>query len=93
MNTSNLRVVGYRRVSMREQIDGHSLDAQESNIQKYVADQGWTLVQIYTDAGVSAKKGSHRPMFERLMQAAQAGEFDGWSQFQRCYIREYGIYY
>jgi len=61
---------------MREQIDGHSLDAQESNIQKYVADQGWTLVQIYTDAGVSAKKGSHRPMFERLMQAAQAGEFD-----------------
>ena len=32
MSTRALRAVGYRRVSMREQVDGFSLDAQENNI-------------------------------------------------------------
>jgi site-specific DNA recombinase len=58
-----LRAVGYRRVSMRDQINGHSLDAQEDNIQRYIRDQGWQLQKIYIDAGISAKKGSHRPAF------------------------------
>jgi hypothetical protein len=49
---------------MREQIDGHSLDAQEKNIRDYVAAQGWELIEIYTDAGISAKKDSHRPDLE-----------------------------
>ena len=55
MEKERLRAVGYRRVSMREQVDGHSLDAQAKNIRDYSAGQGWDLLEIYTDAGVSAK--------------------------------------
>ena len=76
MNASVLRAAGYRRVSMREQVDGHSLAAQSENIQAYAEGHGWKLVKIYTDAGISAKKGSHRPALEELMTAAKAGEFD-----------------
>ena len=54
MSTLALRAVGYRRVSMREQVDGFSLDAQENNIRQYIATQGWEFVDLYTDAGISA---------------------------------------
>ncbi len=56
MEKEKLRAVGYRRVSMREQIDGHSLDAQEKNIRDYAEHNDWELIEIYTDAGISAKK-------------------------------------
>ncbi len=32
--------------------------------------------QIYTDAGLSAKRGSRRPALEHLMQDAVAGQFE-----------------
>lgn len=76
MKQLHLRASGYRRVSMREQVDGYSLDAQANSIQKFMADQGWEFVEMYTDAGISAKRGSHRPALARLMQDAQAGKFD-----------------
>ncbi len=70
------RAAGYCRVSMREQVDGHSLEAQETNIREYADRQGWQVVRIYTDAGISAKRGSHRPALETLMNDAQAHRFD-----------------
>jgi site-specific DNA recombinase len=76
MKNDELRAVGYRRVSMREQVDGFSLDAQENNIRQYVESQGWQLTHIYTDAGISAKKDSHRPSLEQLLKDAEAGQFD-----------------
>jgi site-specific DNA recombinase len=76
MNASTLRAAGYRRVSMREQVDGHSLAAQSENIQAYAEGQGWKLVKVYTDAGISAKKGSRRPALDDLMADAKAGAFD-----------------
>lgn len=76
MTTFSMRAVGYRRVSMREQVDGFSLDAQEGNIRKYAAERGWDLVKVYTDAGISAKKDSHRPELAKLMQDAEDGQFD-----------------
>ena len=76
MKTGEMRAVGYCRVSMREQLEGHSLEAQESNIREYAERQGWHLAQIYVEAGVSAKPGSNRPILERLMGDAQAGRFD-----------------
>ena len=76
MVKSVLRAVGYRRVSMREQVDGFSLDAQENNIRQYIESQGWKFVDIYTDAGISAKKDSHRPSLEQLMKDAEAHRFD-----------------
>ncbi len=76
MEKERLRAVGYRRVSMREQVDGHSLDAQAKNIKDYVNGQGWDLLEIYTDAGISAKKDSFRPDLAKLMQDAEDGKFD-----------------
>jgi DNA invertase Pin-like site-specific DNA recombinase len=71
-----LRAVGYRRVSSQEQTEGYSLDAQTTHIQNFIQSQGWSLVQFYTDAGISAKKGSHRPAFEQMLKDAQKGGFD-----------------
>ena len=71
METSTLRAVGYRRVSMRDQVDGFSLDAQETNIRKFADNKGWELSEIYIDAGFSAKKDSQRPGLERLSSRRQ----------------------
>ena len=76
MEKENKRVVGYRRVSMREQVDNHSLEAQENHIRDYAQKNGWEVVKIYTDAGISAKKDSHRPSLEGLMEDARQGKFD-----------------
>ena len=76
MEKNAIRAAGYRHVSMREQLDGHSLDAQVQHIQEYARSQGWQVVEIYTDAGISAKKDSQRPELERLLKDAQAGQFD-----------------
>ncbi len=76
LHHSTFRAAGYRRVSMREQVDGHSLDAQETNIRTYVAAQGWVFTELYTDAGLSAKKDSERPQLQRLFDEAAAGKFD-----------------
>ena len=76
MEKKAIRAAGYRRVSMREQLDGHSLDAQAQHIQEYARSQGWQVIEIYTDAGISAKKDSQRPELERLLRDAQAGQFD-----------------
>ncbi len=76
MGPNLLRAAGYRRVSSQEQTEGHSLDAQTVHIQTYVQSQGWSLVQIYSDAGISAKKGSRRPAFEQMLKDATSGLFD-----------------
>src|SRR5487761_2153812 len=76
MDNIQLRAVGYRRVSMREQVDGFSLDAQENNIRKYAEDHGWQITRIYTDAGISAKRDSQRPQFIQLLQDAETHQFD-----------------
>ena len=71
-----MRAVGYCRVSMREQLEGHSLEAQKHNIREYAQRQNWHLGKIYTDAAISAKRGSHRPAVEQLLLDAQNGRFD-----------------
>jgi site-specific DNA recombinase len=71
-----LRAVGYRRVSSKEQTDGHSLDAQEVHIRSYAQSQNWDVTHIYCDAGISAKKDSRRPGLELLMADAEQGKFD-----------------
>lgn len=76
MAAFTLRAVGYRRVSMREQLDGFSLEAQEENIRKFASERNWKLVNIYTDAGISAKKDSERPQFLKLMNDSKDGRFD-----------------
>ena len=72
-----MRVASYLRVSMEEQVlEGHSLDAQRDSTRGYIAGHGWTLVQEYVDAGLSAKRDSRRPQLEQLLRDAAYGRFD-----------------
>ena len=51
MEKPRLKAEGYRRLSMRVQIDGHSLDAQKENVCDYAASHGWNSIKIYTVVG------------------------------------------
>jgi len=72
------RVAAYTRVSDESQVDGHSLDAQLSEITRWCEAKGYELVAVFTDAGVSAytDKIEKRPDFARLLDEADAGRFD-----------------
>lgn len=52
-----MNVVGYIRVSTQGQAkDGYSLKYQEEEIKAYCKEQGWNLVQIFRDEGISGAK-------------------------------------
>src|SRR5687767_11661490 len=66
------RAAGYIRVSTeRQATEGLSLPEQERRIRAYADAQGWELVEVYTDAGISGKR-DERPALRRLL-----GELDG----------------
>lgn len=47
------RVIGYTRVSTRDQVDGNSLESQARAIRAYCELKNLELVEIYQDAGIS----------------------------------------
>jgi predicted site-specific integrase-resolvase len=50
------QAIGYVRVSTEQQAnEGVSLDAQRARIVKWCADNGYELVQVFVDAGISGK--------------------------------------
>ncbi|HSJ58824.1 MAG TPA: recombinase family protein [Anaerolineae bacterium] len=70
-----LRAAIYRRVSTLEQEEeGHSLDEQLERAKRYVKNQGWVLVEVYTDV-YSGKSGKRRAL-RKLEKAVLAGEVD-----------------
>ncbi|OAH41039.1 resolvase [Methylorubrum populi] len=72
------RAVGYLRVSTEEQAaTGHGLDTQEKAVRAFAESQGYELVEVLTDAGVSgATKPAERPAFGRVVALAEAGALD-----------------
>lgn len=62
------RAIGYARVSSEEQAaSGHGLDYQERAIRSFAASQGYELVDVVTEAGVSGStRPADRPGFARL---------------------------
>jgi site-specific DNA recombinase len=66
---------GYVRVSTEEQAThGHGLEAQERAIRAYAESQGYELLEIFTDPGVSgATRPGDRPGYGSLI--GRAGEF------------------
>ena len=78
MKPTVTRIVGYVRVSTEEQVDGHSLDAQRREIERYAERQGFVLVNIYADEGVSAHTDriEKRPQLAALLADASRGSFD-----------------
>jgi len=66
------RAVIYVRVSSDRQAEsGYSLDAQVEACRRFVAEQGWTCVGEYVDAGESAKTAD-RPNFQNMLAQLDA---------------------
>ncbi|WP_436664364.1 recombinase family protein [Alicyclobacillus acidoterrestris] len=71
-----MRAAIYTRVSSDMQVaDGFSLDAQLSRLRSYCDSQGWSVADVYTDEGISAKD-MQRPSLNRLIDDIKLGKCD-----------------
>lgn len=72
------RAVGYLRVSTDEQAaTGHGLESQEKALRAFAESQGYDLVEVVSDPGVSgATRPADRPGFGRALELAAAGAID-----------------
>lgn len=70
------RVFLYVRVSTEEQaIHGLSIEAQTAVLEEWAGNAGHTVVGLYTDAGISARKpASKRPALQQLLSDVRAGK-------------------
>ena len=78
MNDNGIKNVGiYLRVSTEDQArEGFSLPEQRERLTKECELRGYTIVDYYQDAGISAKTGNHRPEFERMIEDAKKKRID-----------------
>ncbi|HDQ70666.1 MAG TPA: recombinase family protein [Chloroflexi bacterium] len=68
-----LRVGLYSRVSIEEQAEGHSIEAQLRITREFAERKGWIVVHEYVDAGFSGTN-DQRPDFQSMLQDALAGD-------------------
>jgi DNA invertase Pin-like site-specific DNA recombinase len=61
------RAVIYTRVSDPSQIENNSLETQEISCKKSAESQGYTIVKIFREEGVSAKHVQTRPQLKELL--------------------------
>ena len=78
MNDNGIKNVGiYLRVSTEDQArEGFSLPEQKERLTKECELRGYTIIDYYQDAGISAKTGNHRPEFERMIEDAKNKKID-----------------
>ena len=68
------QAVGYIRVSTERQADeGVSLEAQKGKIAAWCAANGYELVTVYVDAGISGKRMDTRPELQNALKAIKKG--------------------
>ena len=71
-----MNAIGYVRVSTEDQAaEGLSLEAQRERLSAYCQAQGWVLVEVHEDAGLSAKT-LERPGLQAALATLEAGEAD-----------------
>ena len=68
---------GYIRVSTEEQVStGHGLEIQDRAIRSFAESQGYRLIDVVSDPGVSgAKRPEERPGFQKIIDLAKARKF------------------
>lgn len=67
----------YMRVSTEDQArEGFSLPEQKERLETFCKFKGYTIVDYYTDAGISAKTGNYRPEFERLKEDIKSNKIN-----------------
>ncbi len=73
-----IRAAFYVRVSTDEQAqNGTSLDVQRDRLTAHIEAQGWTLLEGFTDEGVSGSiDPDKRPALGRLLSACRSGQVD-----------------
>jgi len=73
-----MKLIGYCRVSSEEQAkEGLSLALQQEKIKAYCSLNDYIVVEIITDAGISAKNIKGRPGMTRAIEMVMNGEADG----------------
>jgi len=65
-NEKPSKLVGYSRVSSREQVEGYSLNAQDKKIREWSSSEEYTLIKMFTEPGKSAKTDK-RPTFQAMI--------------------------
>ncbi|KKD22235.1 MULTISPECIES: recombinase family protein [Staphylococcus] len=68
-------VGGYIRVSTERQVEGYSIEGQITQIEQYCKFNGYELVDIYADRGISGKS-MNRPELQRMLNDAKNGKLD-----------------
>jgi len=63
-----MRLLGYIRVSTAGQVEGTSLDTQKETIENYCKAHKHTLIHLFSDEGLSGKRGSHRPQYDNMLK-------------------------
>ena len=67
----------YMRVSTEDQArEGFSLEEQKLRLEAYCTFNNYKVIDYYTDAGISAKGGNHRPEYERMLQDGRDGKIN-----------------
>ena len=67
----------YMRVSTEDQArEGFSLPEQKERLEVYCKFNGYKIVEYYTDAGISAKTGNHRPEYDRMLEDGKQGKIN-----------------
>ena len=68
-------VGGYIRVSTERQVEGYSIEGQITQIEQYCQFNGYELVDIYADRGISGKS-MNRPELQRMLNDAKNEKLD-----------------
>lgn len=68
-------VGGYIRVSTERQVEGYSIEGQITQIEQYCQFNGYELVDIYADRGISGKS-MNRPELQHMLNDAKNGKLD-----------------
>ena len=71
-----MNIAAYCRVSTDKSDQLNSLEAQKKFFTEYTEKNGYNLVRLYADEGISGTKTKNRKEFLRLMRDAQHGLFD-----------------
>jgi site-specific DNA recombinase len=71
------RVAAYARVSTEQEEQANSYEAQVDYYKNFIKNRPeWTLVDIYTDKGISGTNLKHRDGFNKMIADARAGLID-----------------
>ena len=76
-DTTEKRVCAYCRVSTDDVNQTSSYELQKNHYEDMIKEhQGWKLVGIYADEGISGTSLQHRDEFNRMIEDCKAGKID-----------------